>query len=476
MSTITNEKIPNNVDLASDRKLQRALEAWQPSFLQWWMDMGPAGFQQDDVFLRTAISVDPDGWAHFDYVKMPDYRWGIFLADAVKDRTIGFGDHLGEPAWQQVPGEYRNALRRILVSQADTEPASVEQQRMLGRSCPSLYDLRNLFQVNVEEGRHLWAMVYLLHTYFGRDGREEAEELLQRRSGDRNKPRILGAFNEPIEDWLSFFMFTYFTDRDGKFQLLALAESAFDPLSRTTRFMLTEEAHHMFVGESGVQRVVDRTARIMKEHGQEHPDAVRKLGVIDLPTIQRYLNLWYSLSLDLFGGEISSNAATSFATGIKGRPREADHADHRALEGTYRVEVPKDGTVVGEDVPLRNAMNEVMRDAYVDDCQRGVDKWNRAIAAHGIPFQLALPSRRFHRHIGVHAVSHADPQGNLVPEATWNARQHEWLPSAADRAFVKTLMQAPVTDPRQMASWLSAPRQGIKGRPIDFEYVRLGER
>ncbi len=113
-------------------------------------------------------------------------------------------------------------------------------------------------------------------------------------------------------------MFTFFTDRDGKFQLLALAESAFDPLSRTTRFMLTEEAHHMFVGETGVLRIVDRTAKLMAEHGKEHPDEVRELGVIDLPTMQRYLNLWYSLSLDLFGGEISSNAAELLRRGPQG--------------------------------------------------------------------------------------------------------------------------------------------------------------
>ncbi|HEY8074194.1 MAG TPA: benzoyl-CoA 2,3-epoxidase subunit BoxB, partial [Labilithrix sp.] len=295
MSTVNNDRIPNNVDLSSDKRLQRALEAWQPSYIAWWNEMGPFGFQHDDVYLRTAISVTSEGWANFDYVKMPDYRWGIFLADPAKDRTIGFGDHMGEPVWQQVPGEHRNALRRIIVTQGDTEPASVEQQRMLGHSCPSVYDLRNLFQVNVEEGRHLWAMVYLLHTYFGRDGREEAEALLERRSGDPDKPRILGAFNEPCTDWLSFFMFTFFTDRDGKFQLLALAESAFDPLSRTTRFMLTEEAHHMFVGETGVLRIVDRTAQQMTEHKKDHPDDVRKLGLIDLPTMQRYLNLWYSL-------------------------------------------------------------------------------------------------------------------------------------------------------------------------------------
>src|SRR5689334_8832454 len=192
------EKIPNNVNLTGDRTLQRALEHWQPKSLEWWRTMGPSDFAAADIYLRTAI---------------------------------GFGDHMGEPAWQQVPGEYRSPLRRLIVTQGDTEPASVEQQRLLGHSCPSLYDLRNLFQINVEEGRHLWAMVYLLHAYFGRDGREEAEELLERHSGDADQPRILGTFNEPVTDGLSFFCFTYFTDRDGKYQLKSFAESAFDPLS-----------------------------------------------------------------------------------------------------------------------------------------------------------------------------------------------------------------------------------------------------
>ena len=270
------QRIPNNVDLSSDRRLQRALENWQPHFLDWWKDMGPDGTRNFDVYLRTAISVDADGWANFGYVKMPDYRWGIFLAGQEPNRVIGFGDNKGKPAWQEVPGEFRSTLRRLIVTQGDTEPASVEQQRLLGKTAPSLYDLRNLFQVNVEEGRHLWAMVYLLHAYFGRDGREEAEALLERHSGDPDKPRILGAFNEPTPDWLSFFMFTYFTDRDGKYQLAALAESGFDPLSRTCRFMLTEEAHHMFVGETGVQRIVQRTCELMKEHKTDDVRSLRR--------------------------------------------------------------------------------------------------------------------------------------------------------------------------------------------------------
>ncbi|HEX5515241.1 MAG TPA: benzoyl-CoA 2,3-epoxidase subunit BoxB, partial [Gammaproteobacteria bacterium] len=278
--------IPNNVNLSNDRRLQRALEQWHPGFINWWMDMGPNGFQENEVYLRTAISVDPKGWAHFSYVKMPEYRWGIFLAPKEEGRVIPFGRHKGEPVWQEVPGEYRAMLRRLISIQGDTEPASVEQQRHLGKTAPSLYDLRNVFQVNVEEGRHLWAMVYLLQAYFGRDGREEAEALLQRRSGDQDKPRILGAFNEDTPDWLAFFMFTFFTDRDGKYQLESLAQSGFDPLSRTCRFMLTEEAHHMFVGETGVARTVERTVEAMNEAGIKDPynvDAIRRLGVIDLP-------------------------------------------------------------------------------------------------------------------------------------------------------------------------------------------------
>jgi benzoyl-CoA 2,3-dioxygenase component B len=464
-----NSKIPNNVDLHHDKRLQRALEQWQPNYLQWWMEMGPTDFQAKDVYLRTAISVDADGWAHFDYVKMPDYRWGIFLADPVADRKIGFGDNMGQDAWQVVPGEHRNVLRRLIVTQGDTEPASVEQQRLLGHTAPSLYDLRNLFQVNVEEGRHLWAMVYLLHSQFGRDGREEAEELLQRRSGNPDKPRILGAFNAPVDNWLDFFMFTMFTDRDGKYQLLALAESGFDPLSRTTRFMLTEEAHHMFVGETGVERIVSRTAELMK---QDKNEDARAQGGIPLDMIQRYLNLWFALSLDLFGGEVSSNAASFFADGLKGRYKEDSYEDHTGLNQYYKMPTPKDGSIVDEDVPLRNAMNEVLRDAYVDDCQRGIDRWNKRLTEAGIQGRLRLPNKRFYRHIGLYADMPFDADGKPLSKDEWDRRKGEWLPTDADRAYVATL-QKPVTEIGKIANWIGKPARGIKGLPFEYEYVRL---
>jgi len=470
MSTVDlSAKIPNNVDLGQDKRLLRALEQWQPNYLGWWREMGPDGFQEKDVWLRTAVGVDALGWAQFDYVRMPDYRWGIFLADPVKERTIGFGDGYGQPAWGVVPGEHRNTLRRLIVTQGDTEPASVEQQRRLGTSAPSLYDLRNLFQVNVEEGRHLWAMVYLLHSYFGRDGREEAEELLQRRSGSPDKPRILGAFNQPIDNWLDFFMFTMFTDRDGKYQLLALAESGFDPLSRTTRFMLTEEAHHMFVGETGVERIVQRTAELTK---LDPNGDVRRQGGIPLEVIQRHLNLWFALSLDLFGGEVSSNAASFFAAGLKGRYREESYEDHLALDQHYRMSVVRDGRVEEEEVPLRTAMNEVLRDGYVEDCQRGVDRWNRRLEEAGLSERLRLPSKRFHRRIGMYADLPFDPDGRLVERGEWERRKGEWLPGEDDRALVASL-QKPVREPGRIANWLARPARGIKGLPFEYEYVRL---
>ena len=462
------EKIPNNVNLSENRRLQRALENWQPNYLKWWKDAGPADFQADDVYLRTAISVDAKGWAHFDYVKMPDYRWGIFLTPPEADRRIPCGDSFGEPVWQEVPGEFRNALRRIIVTQGDTEPASVEQQRLLCASAPSQYDCRNLFQVNVEEGRHLWAMVYLLHAHFGRDGREEAEELLERRSGDFDKPRILTTFNEPIDDWLSFFMFTMFTDRDGKYQLLALAESGFDPLSRTTRFMLTEEAHHMFVGETGVGRVVQRACDLMKADPNED---VRAQGGVDLSTVQKYVNFWYSSSLDLFGGEISSNAADYFAAGLKGRAKEDRYEDHKALAGNYEMELLADGALVTKSVPLRNAMNEILRDAYVDDNQRGVDRWNKVIREAGVDFELRLPNRRFNRKMGIHTGQGFDPEGNVIGQEEFEARRDEWLPCDADRTYVKSLMQ-PVLEPGKIAQWIAPPTRGINSQPFEYEYVR----
>ena len=468
--------IPNNVGLSLDKRVLKALEKWHPGYINWWNDLIPERFQKSMVYLRTAVSVDPKGWAKFDYVKMPEYRWGVLLAPQVEDRRIPCGEHLGEKAWQDVPGEYRALMRRLIVIQGDTEPASVEQQRFLGKTAPSLYDMRNLFQVNVEEGRHLWAMVYLLHKYFGADGREEADDLLRRRSGSEEAPRMLGAFNEETPDWLSFFMFTYFTDRDGKMQLESLAQSGFDPLSRTCRFMLTEEAHHMFVGETGVGRTIQRTCEAMRAAGIEDPtdiDKVRKLGVIDLPTIQKKLNLHYTLSLDLFGSEVSTNAANAFSAGLKGRFQETKiDDDHRLDHSTYPVLKLIDGEIKRIDEPALTAINMRLRDDYTADCQRGIERWNKIIAKTGVGFEFELPHVGFHRHIGEFKDIKVSPSGQLVDEAAWNRDLGKWLPSRDDGDFIVSLMQ-PVSEPGQFANWIAPPRLGIDNKPGDFEYVKI---
>ena len=469
-------QIPNNVGLSSDKRVLKALEKWHPGYINWWSDLIPQNFQQSLVYLRTAVSVDPKGWAKFDYVKMPEYRWGVLLAPQVEDRRIPCGEHAGEPAWQEVPGEYRNMLKRLIVIQGDTEPASVEQQRFLALSAPSLYDMRNLFQVNVEEGRHLWAMVYLLQKYFGRDGREEADDLLRRSSGSEEAPRMLGAFNEETPDWLSFFMFTYFTDRDGKMQLESLAQSGFDPLSRTCRFMLTEEAHHMFVGETGVGRTIERTCQVMTENGIDDPyeiEKIRSLGVIDLPTIQKKLNLHYTLSLDLFGQEVSTNAANAFNAGIKGRYMEHRQTDdHQLKNDTYPVWDFIDGKLLRHEVPALTAINMRLRDDYTRDAAGGVGRWNKIIQKAGINFEMKLPHESFHRQIGVFAGKTFDPDGNLLSGADYDARCGDWLPNHADGDFIQSLM-TPVTEPGKYASWINPPKVGIDNKPGDFEYVKL---
>ena len=463
-------KIPNNVDLAGDRRLQRALESWQPKFIRWWEELGPVAFKTNPVFLRTAIDVGQQGWANFGHVSMPDYRWGVFLAEPEKDRKIAFGEHQGEDVWQDVPGEYRSDLRRLIVVQGDTEPASVEQQRRLSLTAPSLYDMRNLFQVNVEEGRHLWAMVYLLHRYFGKDGRDEADAMLERHSGDADNPRILGAFNEETPDWLSFYFFTYFTDRDGKYQLASMRESAFDPLSRTCDFMLKEEAHHMFVGATGIGRVVARTLELMQQHdtADVHPH-----GGINLNVLQKYLNFHYSVSLDLFGAETSTNAANYYSGGLKGRfQEERRHDDHRLTDLHRFVPEATEAGIGRREVTQLAALNETLREDYTVDCQKGVDRWNRALSEAGSDVRLELPHIGFHRQVGTFAGHHVGPDGQMLTAGEWAAAEDAWLPTDADKAHVQSLMVG-VTEPGRMAGWIAPPSTGINQKPVDYEYVQV---
>lgn len=224
----------------------------------------------------------------------------------------------------------------------------------------------------------------------------------------------------------------------------------------------------MFVGETGVGRVIQRACELMKLDPNE--DA-RAQGGIDLDTIQRYINYWFSSSVDLFGGEISSNAADYFASGLKGREREERHEDHVALTGTYRMPVVEEGRLLEREIPMRNAMNEVLRDAWVKDNQRGCDRWNKIIHDAGIQRTLTLPDKRFNRKMGIYAGHPFDPQGHPISAEEFERRRSQWLPTQSDRAWVHHLMQ-PVLERGRMAHWIAAPLRGINDRPLDFEYLR----
>jgi benzoyl-CoA 2,3-dioxygenase component B len=313
-------------------------------------------------------------------------------------------------------------------------------------------------------------MVYLLHAYFGREGREEAEELLHRNSGSEDSPRILGAFNEETPDWLSFYMFTYFTDRDGKYQLGTLKESAFDPLSRTCEFMLKEEAHHMMVGTTGVDRVVERTAQVMVENDT---DDVAAHGAIPLPLIQKYINFHYSVSLDLFGGETSTNVANYYTAGLKGRwLEERRKDDHLLASDSYLVDSLSDGEIGQTEVAALVGLNTDLRREYISDCAGGVKRWNRILEQAGLPQRLYLPHIAFNRRVGAFAPIEASPAGERLSAGEWDAGKGQWLPTETDKTFVRSLMQ-PVYQRGKIAAWIAPPRNGINGQPFDYDYVHL---
>jgi benzoyl-CoA 2,3-epoxidase subunit B len=211
----------------------------------------------------------------------------------------------------------------------------------------------------------------------------------------------------------------------------------------------------------------------MKERDTDDVATLREAGVVDLPTLQRFLNFWFTSSLDLFGSESSSNAANYFSNGIKGRPDEAKFADHVEAGSEMTIQVPDGkGAIKTETVSTRNGMNEVTRLEYVKDCNVGVTRWNMGIKRSGVKFELTLPSTRFRRQVGVWAGVPTTPHGQPISQAEFDARRDEWLPSAADNAFVKSLMQR-VIEPGKMAGWIAPPDRGINANPIEYEYVKL---
>ena len=216
-------------------------------------------------------------------------------------------------------------------------------------------------------------------------------------------------------------------------------------------------------------RVIERACQLMKESPNEDPARAGRHRPADDPEVRQLLV--QSSSVDLFGGEISSNAADYFAAGLKGRAHEKKYDDHICKEGEVPMEVFEDGKITTKAVPLRNAMNEILRTDYIDDNQRGVDRWNKAIAKHGIDFEIKLPNRRFNRRMGIYSGHHFNPEGEPISKEQFEAHRDTWLPTMEDKVYVKSLMH-PVLEPGKMASWIAAPARGINGQPLDFQYVR----
>ena len=339
---------------------------WADYFKQWQKDIG------------------------YDSSLLGGYKFETKLGE-IHSPEIEFGDFKGQRKWEraeQAPNQsIRDALMNLIVYQGDTEFASVEQQKNLLDNAPTDYDRQSLIRVNSEEMRHGWQMCYLLVTYFGDSGKLEAQKMLERRAFQGN--RLLGSFNAPVNNWLDFFTYTQFVDRDGKFQLTMLSHSAFAPLAASVTAMLKEEFFHMFTGNTGLTRIV-------------------RANKIPLPIIQKYFNKWLSTAYDLFGTDHSSSAEWAYVWGLKGR-----YDEHEAGE---RADKQK--------------LNEQSRDLYMAESGRLIDALNQFVPA-GAP-KLYAPDLKFNRSIGGEVGKLYSVTGELLAPEQYQKHLAEVLPGPED--------------------------------------------
>jgi len=339
--------------------------------------------------------------------------------------AIEYGDFKGQRKWErslQVPHQsMRDALVTLITVQGDTEFASVEQQRHLLATAPTDYDRYAAARIMAEEQRHGWQMAYLLMTYFGQQGRREAQKLLERNAQDGD--RLLGAFNRPMPHWLDFFCYTMFVDRDGKFQLGMLSTSAFKPLAASMGPMLKEESFHLGTGSNGLRRII-------------------KAGVIPLDMLQRYINKWVATAHDLFGVDESSSAHWAYVWGIKGRWDE-----RKKLEGDIEVD--------------KETLNEEARGHYHDEIEGEIQKLNGYLPEGAA--RLYIPHENFNREIGAMKGKRFFTDGTEFTgsDDEWTTYVREHLPTPEDEAALVDLFkqqwvaEKPLT-PKQIESGIGA--------------------
>jgi len=330
-----------------------------------------------------------------NHKEIADFKFDT-LYGAIETDEIQFGAFKGRKKWEnlrQVPTQQmRDALINLIVYQGDTEFASVEQQRHLFEMSPTDWDRKALTRVMIEEMRHGWQMCALLITHFGYSGKVEAQKMLERRAFE-NK-RLLGAFNVDVDNWMDFFTYTDFVDRDGKFQLQMLKYSAFAPLGRSMSYMLREEAFHMGTGNDGLRRIVEA-------------------GVIPTWLIQRYLNKWISSSYDLFGTDNSSSAHWAYVWGIKGRYDEPKNAEQAKVD----------------------ELNDYNRHLYRDEVAGLIERFN-GVLRPGEP-KLYAPHIKFNRNIGRWAGQKFHAQtGEPLDDKAYEQHLQEYMPTTADKKLL----------------------------------------
>ena len=348
-----------------------------------WIDMFKVW--QDDIGLEAK--------------ELKDYKFDVKLAD-LDVPEIEFGHYAGQRKWptvMHIPDQrIRDALQNLIVFQGDTEFASVEQQRSLLQNAPSDYDLLSIYRVMAEEMRHGWQMSYLLVTHFGDEGKREAEKLLQRRADEHE--RLLGSFNESVENWLDFFAYTEFIDRDGKYQLQMLSTSAFAPLARSMKPMLKEESYHLGTGNNGLLRII-------------------KAGRIPTPIMQRYFNKWVSTAFDLFGTDNSSSAQWAYVWGLKGRFDERTNPQ----------------------VPEHSRLNEYARELYRQEIEGLIDRLNQHVPEDQP--KLRIPSVKFNRRIGQFKGQTNTIEGEPMDPEKYREYVASVMPTAEDREFLRNVFK-----------------------------------